>query len=56
MGGGGRILANHNGQVKPNSSSPYVLKSGDSYFRKKMFKECCPLTKAKLHIQGLLRF
>ena len=32
MGGGGRILANHNGQVKPNSSSPYVLKSGDSLF------------------------
>ena len=30
--GGGRIFANHEGQVKPNSSSPYVLKAGDALF------------------------
>ena len=32
MGGGGKILANHDGQVKPESSSPWVLKSGGSLF------------------------
>ena len=30
--GGGRILANHNGQAKPDSFSPWVLKAGDSLF------------------------
>jgi hypothetical protein len=32
MGGGGQILDNRNGKVKPGSSAPWILKSGDSLF------------------------